>query len=157
MESSTVNPHILMIESQACLEVTAELAKGAVQVLIESDCTYDRITVPGIIDIPTAIKYAVRAMQIFDGEGRYHGFVALGCVISGKNGCSQCDCEESLRGLRELASEYSLAIGKGIVIAEDMDQALADAAADQGNKGGQAAQACVDMMSLKQRFGLHLR
>lgn len=157
METSSVNPHILVIESGAYPEVSGALARSAVQVLVENDCTYDRITVPGIFEIPAAIKYAVKAMQIFDGEGRYHGFVALGCVVRGESGCYQQVCEESIRGLRELASEYSLAIGNGIVVAEDLDQATAEAAADQGNLGGQAAQTCFDMMGLKQRFGLHLR
>lgn len=157
MEASSVNPHILVIESQAHPEVTDALAKSAVQLLIENDCTYVRINVPGVFEIPAAIKYAVRAMQIFDGEGRYHGFVVLGCVVHEESGGSQMVCKESMRGLRELASEYSLAIGNGIMIAEDLEQAMAEAAGDQGNLGRQAAQTCVDMMGLKQRFGLHLR
>jgi 6,7-dimethyl-8-ribityllumazine synthase len=157
VETSSVNPHILIIESRAYPEISDALAKSAVQVLIENDCTYDRITVPGVFEIPAAIKYAVKAMQIFDGEGRYHGFVALGCVVRGESGGYRQVREESIRGLRELAGEYSLAIGNGIVIAGDLDQAMAQAAADQGNHGGQAARTCVDMMGLKQRFGLHLR
>lgn len=157
MERSSVNPHILVIESRVYPEVSDGLVKGAMPVLIENDCTYDRVTVPGISEIPAAIKYAVKAMQIFDGEGRYHGFVALGCVIGEQiGGCEQV-CPDSLRGLGELAIEFSLAIGNGIVAAQNIDQAMAQAAADESNAGAKAARICLDMMDLKQRFGLHLR
>jgi 6,7-dimethyl-8-ribityllumazine synthase len=46
-----------------------------------------------------------------------------------------------------------LAIGNGILTVEDEAQALARARPDDKNKGGEAAQAALTMMALRQRFG----
>ena len=50
-----------------------------------------------------------------------------------------------------------LSIGNGILTTEDEDQAWARARLSEGDKGGGAARACLEMIALKKRLrvGLH--
>jgi 6,7-dimethyl-8-ribityllumazine synthase len=61
---------------------------------------------------------------------------------------------ESMRGLQDLALDYSLAIGNGILTVGNRDQAMARARVDQKNLGGKAAKACLRMIDIKRELGL---
>ena len=99
--------------------------------------------VPGAFEIPGAIALAA---------GHYDGFVALGCVIRGETTHYDYVCGESARGLMDLAVRDRLAIGYGIVTVNNADQAWARAAIDRGDKGGDAAHACLAMVALGRRW-----
>jgi 6,7-dimethyl-8-ribityllumazine synthase len=47
-----------------------------------------------------------------------------------------------------------LPIGYGILTCENMDQAKVRANISEGNKGGDAARACIHMMTLKEHFSI---
>ena len=57
----------------------------------------------------------------------------------------------------DLANQYSLAIGYGILTCENREQAWARASRDCGDKGAAAANACLDMLRMKSGFGLYPR
>jgi len=140
-------PHILIVEAPYYTHISAELAKGAIAALEAAQATHERVSVPGAFEIPAAIRFAATTK-------RYDGFVALGCVIRGETTHYDYVCGESARGLQNLALEGGLAIGFGILTVENEAQALARAAVDKRNKGGEAARACLAMVALKRRFGL---
>jgi 6,7-dimethyl-8-ribityllumazine synthase len=140
-------PHILIVEAPYYTHISAELVKGATAALEAAQATHERISVPGAFEIPAAIRFAAQTK-------RYDGFVALGCVIRGETTHYDYVCGESARGLQTLALEQGLAIGFGILTVEKEAQALARAAVDKRNKGGEAANACLAMVALKRRFGL---
>ena len=117
----------------------------------------DRISVPGALEIPSAIRFAVRAMDIIGGRRRYDGYVALGCVLRGETSHYDIVAGESARGLNDLALTYSLAIGNGILTVDNRDQAWDRAAVDRRNKGGGAARAAMQMIELKRSFGFYPR
>ena len=50
--------------------------------LDEANARYDRITVPGALEIPPAIAIAIDAAR--RRRAPYDGVIALGCVISGE-------------------------------------------------------------------------
>ena len=87
----------------------------------------------------------------------YDGYVALGCVIRGETTHYDYVCGESARGLMNLAVEKGLAIGYGVLTVEDEAQAWARARVSEGDKGGFAARACMDMITLKRRLLGHAR
>jgi 6,7-dimethyl-8-ribityllumazine synthase len=60
---------------------------------------------------------------------------------------------ESARALMDLAVSRSLALGNGIQTVENGAQAWARAKVDEKNKGGGAANACLDMIELKRKLG----
>lgn len=150
-------PHILIVEARYYEHISEELLQGAKQALDAAGATYDIINVPGAFEIPAAIRFAVKAMQLHGLKPRISGFVALGCVIRGETTHYDYVCGESARGLMDLSTIYSLAIGYGILTVENEAQALARARVSEGNKGGFAANTALTMIDLKRTFGLYPR
>ena len=150
-------PHILILDARFYSEIADELARGAVAALDAAHATYEHHSVPGAFEIPAAIKYAVRSMDFDAQRRRFDGYVALGCVIRGETSHFDYVCQESARGLQDLACRYSLAVGYGILTVDSADQAWQRAAVDGRNKGGSAASTCLEMIELKNRFGLYPR
>ena len=52
------HPHILIVEARYYEDICEELAKGVIQTLDEAEVTYERLSVPGAFEIPSAIKMA---------------------------------------------------------------------------------------------------
>jgi 6,7-dimethyl-8-ribityllumazine synthase len=150
-------PHVMIVEARFYEDIADELARGAIAALEAAGCTYERFAVPGALEIPAAIRIAVRARNGDTGRRRFDGYVALGCVIRGETTHYDYVCQESARGLQDLALRYALAIGNGILTVENDDQAWARASVTGRDKGGGAARACLDMIELKRQFRLYPR
>jgi len=134
---------ILIVESRFYAEIADALIQGAEREIGKNGAVSERIEVPGAFEIPGAIALAA---------GRYDGFVALGCVIRGETTHYDYVCSESARGLMELSVHNKLAVGYGIVTVDTLEQAKARAFTDRGDKGGNAAHACLAMVALGRRW-----
>ena len=150
-------PKIMIVEARFYEDLADEMAAGAVAAIGARGGTYERFAVPGAFEIPAAIKFAVRSMDFDERHRRFDGYVALGCVIRGETTHYDYVCGESARGLTDLAIQYTLSIGYGILTTENREQAWARASRVAGNKGAAAANACLDMIDLKKHFGLFPR
>jgi 6,7-dimethyl-8-ribityllumazine synthase len=157
MAGSGTAPHILIVEARFYEDIADELVKGAMGALEKAGVTFDRLAVPGAFEIPAAIRMAIRAMHVHPHRRRYDGYVALGCVIRGETTHYDYVCQESARGLQDLALEFTLALGYGILTVENESQAWERARVDRKNKGGDAARACLAMIEAKRGFGLFPR
>ena len=73
MAAPEVKPHILIVEARFYEDIAEELVKGAVAVLTAAGVTYDRLAVPGALEIPAAIRIAIRAMHFHPHRRRYDG------------------------------------------------------------------------------------
>lgn len=133
--------HFLIVEARFYDDIGDALAKGAMAALDAAGASYERLEVPGALEIPGAI-----AMAAASGRG-FTGYVALGCVIRGETSHYDTVCNESARGLMELTLEH-LAIGNGIITVEDAEQAWARADASRKDKGGDAARAAMRMADI---------
>lgn len=138
---------ILIVEAPYYKEIAENIAKGAIAELEAHKADYERLEVPGALEIPLAIKLAHES-------GGYDGFVALGCVIRGETTHYDIVCNESCRGLTILGLEHNIAIGNGILTCENKEQALERARPDRKNKGRDVAQAALRMIELKKKFGI---
>jgi 6,7-dimethyl-8-ribityllumazine synthase len=147
-------PYILIVESRFYEDISDELLKGASGALEAAGASFERISVPGAFEIPAAIRMAVDASDLPTGGRRFDGFVALGCVIRGETSHYDYVCTESARKLQDLACEFTLALGYGILTCETREQAWARARVDGKDKGGEATRACLAMVELKRRFHL---
>lgn len=150
---TTTNAHILIVEARFYEDLADELARGAIAAIETRGATWQRISVPGVLEIPAAIKYAIDAMAHGAFTKAIDGFVTLGCVIRGETTHYDIVSNESARALMDIAVERSLALGNGIQTVENEAQAWARAKVDQKNKGGGAANACLDMIELKRSMG----
>lgn len=149
--SSTQPLKLLIVEARFYDDLADALLAGAKDALDAVGATYDVVTVPGALEIPAVISYALDAEE--KGGKRYDGFVALGCVIRGETYHFDIVANESCRALMDLAVEESLALGNGILTVEDEDQAWARARLEEGDKGGFAARAALTMIAIRDRLG----
>ena len=140
-------PHLLIVEARFYTDLLDELAAGAIEAIEAVGATWERIEVPGALEIPAAINFAAKGYT-----EHYDGFVALGVVIRGETTHYELVCGESARGLTDLALQSDLAIGNGIQTVENSDQAWARANRSDKNKGGGAAQAALRMIELRKKF-----
>ncbi len=139
--------HMLIVEARFYDTISDELLRGATRVLDEANARYDRIIVPGALEIPPAIAIAIDAAR--RRRAPYDGVIALGCVISGETYHFEVVSNESARGLMDLSVNERLPIGNGILTVENEAQAHARARVEEGNKGAAAARAALTMVALK--------
>jgi len=142
-----VSPRVLVVEARFYEHISDALLDGAAAALESAGAHFDRIAVPGVLEIPLAIALAAK------GASPYDGYVALGCVIRGETYHFEIVANESARGLMELGLRQHLSIGNGILTVENEEQALVRATRDQLDKGGNAARACLALVNLRGRFG----
>lgn len=147
-------PCVLIVEARFYADIADSLVDGAVQTLEAAGFDHERLEVPGVFEVPGAIRMALRSMEFHSGSKSYSGFLALGCVIRGETSHYDYVCGESSRALMDLSTEYSVALGFGILTCETMEQARARADVNAKNKGGEAAAACLRMMEVKRHFRL---
>jgi 6,7-dimethyl-8-ribityllumazine synthase len=150
-------PHIMIVEAPFYKGISEELIKGALIVLNAKGASFERFEVPGALEIAPAILYGIKMKQFHPARRRFDGFVALGCVIKGDTYHFEVVANESARALTDLASNYALALGNGILTTYTEEQAWHRASITGENKGGAAAQACLDMIELKGKLGLYPR
>jgi 6,7-dimethyl-8-ribityllumazine synthase len=137
--------HVLIVTAHFYPNIAEALVKGAKAALAKAGATCEQLAVPGAFEIPAAIRFAM-------ADKKYDGFIALGCVIRGETSHYDYVCQESARGLMDMAVKYGAAVGYGILTVETEEQAYMRADPAQGNKGGDAAGACLRMIELKRQF-----
>src|SRR5579883_3294203 len=147
-------PRVMIVEARYYAHILDEMVRGAIAALDAAGASYERFAVPGAFEIPAAIRFAAEAHGRGAREARFAGYLALGCVIRGETSHYDYVCAESARGLQELALQYGVAIGYGILTVENEAQALTRAKVERKNKGGEAARACLAMIELRHQFGL---
>jgi 6,7-dimethyl-8-ribityllumazine synthase len=140
--------HVLIVEAPYYAHIAALLREGAERALAAAGATFETVQVPGSFEIPGAIGMAAKA------EGKFDGFVALGCVIRGETTHYDHICEETAHWLQVLAVDEGLPIGYGILTCENEAQALhrANPGGNGRDHGGAAARACLAMVAVKRQF-----
>ena len=136
--------HFLLVEARFYAHLADLLLEGARAALEAEGHSHETVSVPGALEIPGAIALAAET-------GRYDGYVALGTVIRGETYHFEIVAGESARALMALTLD-GLPIGNGILTVENEAQALARAAPQRKDKGGEAARAALAMLALKSRF-----
>ncbi|MEM8980949.1 MAG: 6,7-dimethyl-8-ribityllumazine synthase [Pseudomonadota bacterium] len=135
---------LLIVVAPYYKDIADQQVAGAIAEIEAAGGTYERIDVPGALEVPTAIGIAER-MSNFDG------YVALGCVIRGETTHYDTVCNDSSRALQLLGLQ-GLCIGNGILTVENYAQAEARAKVEEMNKGGGAAAAALHLIALARRW-----
>ena len=94
-------------------------------------------TVPGALELPLVL-------QTMAQSGKFDALVALGAVIRGETYHFEIVSNESARGITDVQLTTGVPIANGVLTTENDDQALVRMA----QKGGEAAQAAVEMANL---------
>ena len=102
----------------------------------------------GALEIPLALQKLAQS-------GEFDALVALGAVIRGETYHFEIVSDQSAAGLSRLGLD-GVIIGNGILTTEDEAQAWTRARISEGDKGGGAARACLDLIALRKRLRVGL-
>jgi len=140
---------VLIVESRYHENVADALVDGATSALEKGGAQFERIAVPGALEIAPAIALAA-------GSRRFDGYLGLGCVIQSGSYHFEMIATQSTHGLMRLGIEQKLCIGNGLLACADEDEALRLADFFRGDAGGEAARACLSLMQWRTRLELGL-
>ncbi|MEO7996689.1 MAG: 6,7-dimethyl-8-ribityllumazine synthase [Gemmatimonadaceae bacterium] len=124
--------------------ITRPLSEGALDALTRHGVNFDDIDViwvPGAWELPIAVRKAL-------GTGRYDGVVALGAVIRGGTPHFDFVAGETARGLMDASRDFDAPVTLGLLTTDNMEQAVARAGGEHGNKGWDAALAALELMEV---------
>ena len=145
---------ILIIEAPYYQEVGKELLDGAIAELEASGASFERVVVPGALEIPLALAQAVKADLIGsdDADARFDGCVVLGCVIRGETTHYETVCDNANHWLMEIAVRNAIPLGNAILTVNNEAQALERARGGRKGKGAEAVRACLALVALERVF-----
>ncbi len=79
--------------------------------------------------------------------------MALGCVVRGETDHYEHVCREAMGGLMQVALQFGLALGTGLLTVDTVAQAAARSGHDGHNKGAEAAVAALLQVGAARRLG----
>lgn len=124
--------------------VTDQLVSGALDGLQRHGVAADAIdvaSVPGAFELPLCAQRLAQA-------GRYDGIICLGAVVRGDTPHFDFVAGETARGLTDVSLRLDVPIAFGVLTTDTIEQALARAGGDRGNKGFEAALTVLEMIQL---------
>jgi 6,7-dimethyl-8-ribityllumazine synthase len=128
--------------------ITDELLKGALDSLSRHGVADDSVDVyrcPGAFELPGLTRRVVE-------RGAYAGVICLGAVIRGGTPHFDYVAGEVSKGVGQVALEARCAVSFGVLTCDTVEQAIDRAGTKAGNKGAEAAVACIEMASLNAKI-----
>ncbi|WP_395084846.1 6,7-dimethyl-8-ribityllumazine synthase [Gracilimonas sp.] len=127
--------------------ITEKMLEGALKALKGNGIVEEDITVvrcPGSYEIPLAVQNVIKNRDV-------DGVIALGVVIRGGTPHFEYVCDAVNRGITDLILKHNKPVAFGVLTTDDVKQAL-ERAGEKGNKGGEAALALLEMISIEQKL-----
>ena len=124
--------------------VTEKLLDGAVDCLLRQGAKADAIEVfkvPGSFEIPATLNHLLQ-------KKKFDAIICLSAVIRGETPHFDFIAHEVSKGIAELALDFGIPIGFGIITADNIEQAIERAGGKQGNKGEDAANSVMEQLGL---------
>ena len=128
--------------------ITEQLRAGAEDALVRHGVAaedVDVLKVPGTFELPALVRRVAES-------GQYVGVVALGCVIRGGTPHFEYVAAEVTKGIGQVALDAHCAVTFGVLTCDSVEQAVDRAGMKGGNKGAEAAMACLEMVNLYTRL-----
>ena len=131
---------ILIINSNYYKKISKNLLFSAKKKLINSKLKVSLLEVPGVFEIPIAIRKNIK---------KFDGFVVLGCVIKGQTPHFQLISTSTFNSILNLSVKFNKPIGNGIITAFNINQANQRSSKiykSKTNKGLEAANAVIKIL-----------
>jgi len=131
---------ILIINSNFYKNISHSLFDSAKKRLALENCSTSKIDVPGVFEIPVAIRNNIK---------KFDGFIALGCVIKGQTPHFDLICASTFNAILKLSIDFNKPISNGIITAINMNQAInrsIKSTFKKKNKGSEAANAVISIL-----------
>ena len=130
---------ICIIVSNFYPKISKMLIDGATKKLEDKKIhDYKLVRVPGTYEIPVIISNFI---------DKFDAFIVLGCVIKGQTSHFKFLCNSVFTALTNLSVHSKVPIGNGILTCDNKKQAIKRADPKTGNKGGDAANAIISVLS----------
>ena len=129
--------------------VTDRLLTGAQATLSEQGFSADDVVVlrvPGAFEIPMAAQRVAET-------GKVSAVVCLGCLIRGATPHFEYIAAACAHGITSAAAATGVPMAFGVLTTNSVEEALERAAANETNKGREAALAAVEMARLFESIG----
>ena len=123
---------------------TSQLLRGALDCLKRHGAADNSVTVvwvPGAFEIPLAA-------QKLAGSGQCDALIALGAVIQGATPHAGLIGGQVTRALVQISLKENIPVIDGIVVADNLEQAIERSGTKAGNRGWSAAQTAIEMAAL---------
>jgi 6,7-dimethyl-8-ribityllumazine synthase len=124
--------------------ITEALLQGALDTLVRhgvADGDIDVYRVPGTFELSGLVRKVAETDE-------YAGVIALGCVIRGGTPHFEYVSSEVSKGIGAVAFASRSAVTFGVLTTDTVEQAVDRAGVKAGNKGAEAAMACIEMVNL---------
>ncbi|MFY0575256.1 6,7-dimethyl-8-ribityllumazine synthase [Cystobacter fuscus] len=124
--------------------ITEELVKGALDTLVRhgvADGDIDVFRCPGTYELPALTRRVSETRS-------YVGIITLGAVIRGGTPHFDYVSGECTKGIGQVAFTSQAAVTFGVLTCDTVEQAIDRAGVKAGNKGSEAAAACIEMVNL---------
>ena len=134
---------VAIISSSWHLDICNDLIAGATRALEEAKVgKIEVIFVPGSFEIPLAAQKAF--------EKGFDAVVALGLVLKGETPHFDYVCQGVTQGIIDVQLKFSKPIGYGVLMCNDLDQAIARSgrAGSKEDKGYDSALAALKLIEL---------
>jgi 6,7-dimethyl-8-ribityllumazine synthase len=140
-------PRLLIVRAPYYKDVVDGMTWGAARILDEAGAAHETLDVAGSFELAQAIRIVLRGSEKFDG------FVALGCIVRGGTDHYDYICRETISGLMQVALQYGIALGSGVLTVHSIEQANVRSGQNGFNKGAEAAVAALLQIAAARRFG----
>jgi 6,7-dimethyl-8-ribityllumazine synthase len=138
-DGATSLPRLAIAGTRFNAEIADGLIAGALAALEEAGITVpaaDRFMAEGAFELPLLAQSLARG-------GRYDGVICLGCVIKGDTAHFEFISLAASLGIMAASLTSGIPIAFGVLTTYTEDQARLRSAADDENKGREAAKACL--------------
>ena len=128
--------------------INQKLLQGALDNLKRHGVKEEQIDiywVPGAFEIPFINKK-------LSEKDSYDGLITLGTVIRGATTHYELVSNEVAKGVAHINLESNIPVMFGVLTTETIEQAIERAGTKAGNKGSEAAQGLIEMISLSQQI-----
>ena len=130
--------------------ITDPLLAGALDALVRHGVAEGDVDVyrcPGTFELSGLTRRVATS-------GKYAGVIALGCVIRGGTPHFEYVAGEVTKGIGQIALTADCAVSFGVLTTDNVEQAVDRAGVKAGNKGAEAAVACIEMVNLYSVMGV---
>jgi 6,7-dimethyl-8-ribityllumazine synthase len=140
---------ILIVEARFYEDIADALFAGALSAVQEAGAAFERLPVPGALELAPAIAMALDAAEAAGQP--YEGAIAS-VASSSETFQFEIVSQQSARALLDLSVARRIPIGNGILTVDTDAQAWARARKEEADKGGDAARAALCLIRLKRRL-----
>ena len=124
--------------------ISAKLLEGCLDTLVRhgaQESSQDVVWVPGAFEIP------VLALKLAKSK-KYDGVICLGTVIRGATPHFEFVASEAAKGVAKVSLDTGVPCIFGVIMSDNIEQAIERAGTKDGNKGRDAAMSAIEMANL---------